>query len=182
MDFNDLAGMMGGNFDIDPEQAQRALDQMDPEMKAQLFFAFVESEIAPHMRDIRRRAITEEPDPQDVRERLAQLPDDEQDEWFYETLWELQGIAGAIRGNPEQALPRLKQMARDPVVVESLLLIFDNEQHVDPEYSEDMKDLMAKVIQNFGVLLAPEMYSDAERRRAEEEFGIEILTPHDFQQ
>jgi hypothetical protein len=58
--------------------------------------------------------------------------------------------------------------------MEGLLLIFDNEEHIDPAYSRQMKEFAAMHLKWMGVALAPESYLAAAVREVYEQLDLDI--------
>lgn len=157
----------GGAFDgIDNEQIERIAQNISVGDAMRILGTAKRMFIDPHLVDIRQNVIEDYPDPLEVREKLEDMPEEDKEEIFYETLHELIKILEEIRIDPETAdYQRLKAMIRDPYTMEALLVFFENPEHIDPQYSDQLKEFVSEHARLLGVLLFPTMYTDAERRR-----------------
>lgn len=126
--------------------------------------------------DVRDRAQTV--DTAEVEAQFAKLDDDEQDEQFHQAMAELAVTCAQIREEPAEGVDRLFGMLRDPYTVEALLLIFENDDHIDPDYSEQVKEFARWQLRYIGIHAIPEAYTQAEREAVAERFGLdESATP-----
>lgn len=157
---------------MDEQQAKRMLDQIDDQQMQEGLEKLMEMYIVPHMEDVRQN-VQGYPDPQDVRETYRNLPEPEQQEVFDDAVQEVVVTANMLRQRPKQGTQRLKSMLRDPTTYEALLLIFENEA-IDAEYRDHLKDFTAEHLHWIGVFLAPSMYHPDEVRRVADQFGMEI--------
>lgn len=144
---------------MDEDQARAMLDQLDDEQVEQAIQWIVDESVVPHLMDVRQRA-RQATDPNEVRRELEDLPESVKEELFYDTLHELIAILVTCRERPNEGFEELKTVLRDPYTVESLLLIFENDQHIDDEYSNQLKDFAANHLQWVGAMVLPEMYDE----------------------
>lgn len=159
---------------VSEEQIEAVADQINTDEVLHIAGVVKRKYVDPHLVDIRQRSIEEDPDPETVREVMEDLSGEEKEEEFYETLWDFIATLAVARERPEDGVPELKRMLRDPYTLEALLLIFEKPDSIDPDYSETLKDFFATHIHWLGVLLLPEMYSDDERRAAMRELDMDI--------
>lgn len=129
----------------------------------------IEDELEPHFEDIQERA--SQIDPEEAREYYESLDPDEKQEVFDEAVADMIKTLRLCREQPLQGYPMLKQRLRDPDVLESLLLIFDDDEHIDDEHSKEMKELVRDTIAWAGVSTIPEAYTDAEQSDIERRIG-----------
>lgn len=157
-----INGMLGNMLqNMDPQQAKAMLDQLDEEQKQQAIQWAVDEMVIPHLTEIRQRARSERPT-EEVRRDIESLPKQEREELFYDTLDSLVATMVNCRENPRQGFEELKTMLRDPYTTESLLLIFENEDHIDAEYTETLKDFGVEHLRWVGAMVVPEMYDERE--------------------
>lgn len=157
---------------MDEEEAQQMLDQVDIGQVHQGIENLFAAKVAPHLYAVRDAYHNEYDDNEEVREELKGLPEDRQEELFFQTLKEMAAVLEGLREKPQAATPKLKSMLRDPYTLEALLLIYENE-HIDEEYRDQLKEFTAGWLHIFGVMLAPEMYTKQEIRQVMEDHGLE---------
>lgn len=153
-----LKQVVGG---MDEQDIREAMEDVDFEMVFEEAAPHLAQAIEPHLADIQQRAQTYD-DPQEVREHYAMLPEAEQQEVFDETVADLVAVIRDCRERPDVGLQKLKNRIRNPDVIEPLLLIFDNPEHIDPEYAADMKDFAALMVRWAGAQIIPEAYTQQE--------------------
>lgn len=157
---------------MDEEQARNILDSLDEEQIEQAIQWMMEEMILPHMEDVRQRAANAPPT-EDVRQQLESMGQQEREQLFYDTLDELVAVLVECRENPQHGFEELKTMMRDPWTVEALLLIFENEEHIDAEYTQQLKDFGVTHLKWIGAMVFPEMYEDYEVEQVLDQFDIE---------
>lgn len=170
MSFDKIADMAGG---IDMEMIQSYLDSVDDDQIRDAIEFTVNQYVVPHLNDIRHAAANEYPDHEQVREQLEQMDEQEREQIFYDTLSELVTTFALLRERPLEGLEQLKTMVRDPYTIEALLLIFENEDHIDAEYSDQLKEFSAAHLKWMGVFLVPEAYTQAEIQDVIETFDLD---------
>lgn len=156
---------------IDEEKAQQILGNMDEDDVADVAEWITEELVLPHLEEIRNRA-GQQPSTEEVRRYYEEMDPQQREQEFYETLDALVATLVMCRERPMEGYTELKTMIRDPYTVEALLLIFENEDHIDPEYSEQMKDFGAEHFRWVGAMVLPEMYEPEEVERVLETFNI----------
>jgi hypothetical protein len=166
------------NGEVTDEQVQSVLNQIPEETKRQAIETAIEDYIVPHFDDVRERAAADVTNEQ-VRQKYAALGEERQQEVFNRAVSDVLGTLFELRTQPESGLESLKGLLRDPYTIEGLLLIFDNDQHIDAEYSAQMKDFAAMHLKWAGVALAPEMYDPAVVEAVAEEIGLDVHEPAD---
>jgi len=127
----------------------------------------IEQRVVPHLEDVRDRA--QGATARDVRQRLADLDDSQQDEFFYDAVSDVFSAAAMLRERPTEGALLLKGLLRDPFTVESLLLIFDHEDIPD-HLAAQQKAFAATHIRWLGSALVPEAYTDEELAAIRGEF------------
>lgn len=158
---------------MDEETARKALSQLsDEDINRAINYATAEM-VVPHLEDVRERAHTEDPPPNQIRQELESLPDDQREAIFYDTLDELVATLITLRERPREGLEELKTMLRDPYTTEALLLIFHNETHIDEEYTQQLKDFTAEHLYWVGAMVFPEMYEEWEVEEVMGKFDLE---------
>lgn len=165
MDLGDLDG-------VDEEQLKQALNNVDDEEIEKGLQRLVNMFLADHFIDIRENAVEDYPNPVEVREAYKNMPDEEQQETFEEAMDHLLMATTLMRHRPVQGFQMFKNMLRDPTTTEALLLIFENE-HIDEEYQDHLKEFAATRLHWLGVLFIPEMYT-----RQEAEPVLARFDPH----
>lgn len=165
-----LMDMLAGNFD--EEQARRLINQMDEEQIAEGIQTGMDEFVVPHLEEVRENAQTT-PERQAVREQYHSMPDTKQQEAFNRAIWDLVSVAGKLRVSPDEGLRDLKTMLRDPWTMEALLLVFHNPDHIDPDYSEEMRETTTKFTRLAAMNLIPEAYTENEARQLMAEMGLD---------
>lgn len=168
---------MGMLQNMDEEQAEMILDQLDDEDIQQAVEWVADEFVVPHLNDIRERA-EGDPDYMDVREYFESMSEAEREREFYDTLDELVATLIQCREQPREGFRNLKAFLRDPFTVEALLLIFENERHIDPEYTDQLKVFGAEHLKWVGALTLPEMYDDSEVEGVLEKMDIDPDNTH----
>lgn len=158
---------------LDDEQLRALQEQIDDEEIERLIQQVVEKRVVPHLQDIRKQA-RETPPAREVREAYASMSVEEQEEAFDTAVDDVLDCALLLRESPNEGLKRLKSILRDPYTTEGLLLIFENEEHIDSEYSAQMKEYGATLLRYLGFMLGREMYEQQTRRQIAEELGVEL--------
>lgn len=178
LSMRDMAGLARGlqNGTISDQQIERVWNSIDEETKQQSLSNLLEQFVLPHVDDVRERSLADA-DPATIRAQYASLSDDEQQQVFNQAVSDVVGTLFEVREDPREGLMSLKGLLRDPYTIEGLLLIFDNEQHITPEYSEQMKDFAAMHLRWMGVALAPEMYDEQAVREVYSQ--LDLPTDHD---
>lgn len=157
---------------MDEEQLRSLIDNIDDREIAAAEEWLFEEFILPDLREVRQRARNDPPNAL-IRERFAGLPEDEKEELFYDTLDTVTEALVLCREDPKSGWRRLKPLLRDPFTAEALMLIWENEDHIDPEYSEQLKEFWMAELHHFGVMLLPEMYDEDERQAVRQDLGID---------
>ena len=132
-------GIMDMLSGMDSDTADSLLRSMDEEQIQSALSTGIENYIVPHLQDIREAAAYDYDDREEVREIYESYSEEKQDEVFHDAAADLIAIAAQVREQPTTGMKELKTRLRDPYTMEALLLIFNNEAHVDPEFSEDQK-------------------------------------------
>lgn len=182
----------------DPDQVAQYAGQMDPEQLAAIGAALGENvdeahiaaviaevwetSLAPRLRAIRERA-ADEYDREQVRRYYAEeLSAEEQQETFDDALRDVLVAAFSVRAavfgegvTMSHAVADFAALLRDPWTAEAMLLIFENDQHIDPEYSEQMKEYGAWVLRSIGVAVVPELYQPETVAEIAEDHGLEMM-------
>lgn len=173
-----LEDIMGN---LDQEQVFNLVDQMDDERKRDAIVEVMNRYLVPHAEDVQTRANADDPPSRKVREYFhEELSEGEKEDEFYETLWEVVGTFAKIRDHPVEGMQELKALIRDPYTVEALFLLFENEEHIDPEYSAQLKEFASFHLRAVGVLSMPEMYSQEEIQEVLDEFDLDPeMVPQD---
>lgn len=165
------------------EQIMQAMNNVDDEQIMQAMGMMIDNYLVPHLDDIRVRANTSEP-AAEARAYYESLPENEQaappdyegatrEGEFYFVLDNLVGTLVKCRYKPKVGFPELKSQIRDPYTLEALLLIFENDEHIDSEYTQQLKEFGATHVKWAGAMMVPEMYDDAEAERILQEFSPE---------
>ena len=148
-------------LNLDEEQASTLIDNLDDEMIEDSLRNGIETQIIPHMEDIKQAAVNEYEDRQEVREYYESLPPEEQEEKFHEAAADLIAVAQKIRNHPQAGGSDLKKRLRDPWVTEALLLMF-NHPDISEDVSDEQKDFAATWLKYVGISVIPEAYTDPE--------------------
>lgn len=168
-----LMDMLQARFNnMDDEEAQQMLNQVSLSQLHEGVENLFSLKVAPHLHDISDNANYDYDDPEEVREQFKQLDDDAQEELFYDTAHHLAAVLEGLRERPDKAAPELKSMLRDPYTLEALLLIYEDE-HIDEEVRDQLKEFTAGYLKLYGVMLAPEMYSEQEIRETLDLHGLD---------
>lgn len=187
----------------DPEDIAAAAESLDPEQAAAIGEALAEnvdeetiarfaaeawtSSVAPHLADIRARAERGYSREQIRRYYAAELTPDEQQETFDSAFNDILVAAFSLRAALldggdvalSDAVADLRELIRDPYTVEAILLIFENDEYIDPEYAEQMKEYGAWVLRSLGVALAPELYEPSTVQEIAQDHGLDMETRGD---
>lgn len=150
---------MASKVDIDNEQVQEAL------------LTIAEDKVRPEMSDIKKRA-EKSPPREEVREQLESLSESEKDRLFHETWAELITACVQLRVEPLEGMRNLKPMIRDPWTVETVLMLFEDDEIPD-DITEANKDLVSDYINWMGCAIAPEMYERESVEDMIEQFGAD---------
>lgn len=161
------------NGEVTDEQVQSVLNQIPPETKRQAIETAITDYVVPHFDDVRERA-DDDVSNQQVRQQYAALGEQRQQEVFNRAVSDVIGTLFELRTSPESGLESLKGLLRDPYTIEGLLLIFENDEHIDAEYGNQMKDFAAMHLKWAGVALAPEMYGPDVVEDVAEEIGLDV--------
>lgn len=113
------------------------------------------------------------PDAEAAREAFADLSDERQTEIVDKTISDLAVTFNQLRTDPTEGIERLQSELRDPYTVEALLLLFENEDHIDEEYSDDVKEFVRWRFKLLGVNAIPEAYTEEEKREIIDRFGLD---------
>jgi len=155
---------------MDEEQAKNLMSQLDEEQLSQAITWVLDQQLAPHLHEIRQRSQSRD-DPYRVREYFSNMSEEEQEEAFYDALQNLVAALVQCRSDPNRGFQQLKSQLRDPYTAEALLLIFENEDHIDQQYSQTLKEFAGKNLKWASALVMPEMYTEQERKEALENYG-----------
>lgn len=157
---------------MDEKQARSLLNSLDDEQVEQAIKWMVDEMVVPHLEDIRQRS-REAPPAEEVRQQYEQMDEETREELFYDTLDNLVGTLVNCRENPQHGFDELKTMFRDPWTAEALLLIFENEEHIDAEYTAQLKEFGTTHLRWVGAMVLPEMYDEHEVEEVLETFDIQ---------
>jgi hypothetical protein len=155
-------------------QVDAMLAAIPTETKQQAVMALFTQHVVPHFDDVKTRAESSA-DSHTVRDTYASLPDDRQQEIFNTAVSDIIGALFTLRERPVEALLTLKGLLRDPFTVEGLLLIFDNEEMIDPAYSAQMKEYAATHLTWAGCALMPEAYDRATVETVADQLGVDLV-------
>lgn len=169
------------NGSVSDAQVERIWSQIDQQTKRDAVQTALDQFVIPHLEGVKQRA-RDDADAATVRAQYADLDDADQQEVFNQAVSDVVAALFEIRERPAEGLLTLKGLLRDPYTVEGLLLIFDNEQHIDPDYSEQMKDFAAMHLEMVGVALAPEMYDADTVREVYDRLGLDTQRTPDAAQ
>jgi hypothetical protein len=161
------------NGQVTEAQIDRLWSQIDQQTKRDAIQTALDQFVIPHLQGIKTRA-ADDPDPEVIRQQYAELSDERQQQVFNQAISDVVGALFEVRENPKAGLLSLKGLIRDPYTMEGLLLIFDNEEHIDPAYSRQMKEFAAMHLKWMGVALAPESYPAAAVREVYEQLDLDI--------
>ena len=123
----------------------------------------IQHEIVPHAEAIRDRAQNRDMTPAEVREHYKNMDDEAQQVAFDKAVASVVSVFALLRQKPQEGLEELKAMIRDPWTLEAILLIFRNDEEIDPEYSDEIIQYAAWHVQEAAYFLAPELYTEEER-------------------
>lgn len=188
----------------DPQEVAQYAEQMDPDQLAAIGQALAEDvddetiaaviaeswqqSIAPRLEAVRERAADEYSREQVRHYYATELDPQEQQETFDDALNDILVAAFQVRAaifedaiDLGDALADLHALIRDPWTAEAVLLIFENADHIDPEYSNQMKEYGAWVLRSVGVAVAPELYEPEQVAAIAEDHGLEMRR-HDAEQ
>lgn len=156
---------------MDEEQVRQLVGSLDEQQVQKAIEWMVEEMVVPHLEDIRERAQGDRPT-EDIRQQFESMDEDEREEMFYDTLDNFIATLALCRQRPKEGFEELKAYLRDPYTQEALLLIFENDQHIDAEYTDQLKGFGASHLYWAGVMVLPEMYTEAEVREVEDRFDL----------
>lgn len=158
---------------LDQEQIDNIWNSIPAEQKEAVTEQLLSQYVIPHIKEVRQRAAEARPN-EEIRAELEALSEEEQQTEFLEATAEVFAALLEIRERPRTGLRQLKSLLRDPYLIEALLLVFNNDRHIDPEYSDSMKNYMGDVLEEWGVAIAPEMYAEAEVRRVYDRVNLSL--------
>lgn len=147
---------------MDEDTASNLLNKLNDEQIEQGLEVAVEDFIVPHVEEIRTTSRDQYESRHKVREVYGEMDPQDQQEVFDEAWADMVAVGAQIREQPQRGMLELKQRLRDPWTMEALLLIFDNEDHIDEEYSEEMKEFTTFAVRWMAVNMLPEMYTQEE--------------------
>lgn len=176
MNPTDIPGLDAGQIarELDAQDIEQLMAQIDPEDVQELLGEVYQAMIVPHLTEVRADVHAEDtPDPETVRQALLDADPERRQEVFQAAVDDVIAVLLALREDPEQAMHDLKDILRDPWTTEGLLLIFQNDDHIDPEYTAEMMEYVGGLMRLAGVALLPELYTEAERQAVAEELGID---------
>lgn len=150
---------MAENVDLSNDDVQEALLKVG------------EDKIRPQLDEIKERAADAD-DPHKIREKLAELSEEEKNNVFHETWAEFITACVELRVQPLEGMRNLKTMIRDPWTVEIMLMLMEDDE-IPSEISEANKDLISQYVTWIGRAIAPEMYDRDEVESMVEEFGAD---------
>jgi hypothetical protein len=148
---------------MDEEQAEALLENIDAEVLEGHLRNAVDSQIVPHLEEVRASAVGEYEDPDVVRGYYEDLPEDEKEEKFSNACADLIAVAAQLRNAPQEGGKELKNRLRDPWLIEALLLVFEDES-VPDDVIESQKDYAATWLKWLGANIVPEIYTQTERK------------------
>lgn len=182
----------------DPEDIAAAAQSLDPEQAAAIGEALAENvdedtiaqfaaeawtgSVVPRLVEIRERA-EDEYSREQIRDYYAtELTADEQQETFDSAFNDILTAAFALRaallGGDDVALSKalrdFQELIRDPYTAEAILLIFENDDYIDPQYAAQMKEYGAWVLRSIGVAIAPELYDPAVVKDIAQDHGLDM--------
>lgn len=157
---------------MDEEQAEALLENIDSEVLEGHLKNGIQSQIVPHLEEVRETAEQEYEDPQEVRDYYENLPEDEKEQKFNNACADLIAIASQLRNSPQSGGKELKNRLRDPWLTEALLLIFEAEE-VPDEVVQSQKDYAATWLRWLGANIVPEIYTMDDRKEI-----VEMLFPN----
>lgn len=158
------------NGEVSDDQMRTLWESLDEDEIQNAMQAMLDNFLVPKFEQVRERA---EQDSQDVRALYASMSDSEQQEVFDQAVDELVAACYELRARPRKGAESLMGLLRDPWTVEALLLIFENEEHIDPAYSAQLKEFAATHLQWIGCALAPEMYRRAVVEETYQQLGLQ---------
>lgn len=182
----------------DPEDIAAAAQSLDPEQAAAIGEALAESvdedtiarfaaeawagSVAPRLAEIRERADDEYSREQIRRYYATELSADEQQETFDSAFNDILVAAFSLRAalldggdvTISAALADVQELIRDPYTAEAILLIFENDEYIEPEYAAQMKEYGAWVLRSIGVAIAPELYDPAVVQDIAQDHGLDM--------
>jgi len=150
---------------LDAEDIGKLMEEVDMQQMLVELGPYIGSELGPHLEDIKQDAQGQNGEA--VHEFYERLPSGEQQEVFDETIADLISVVRECRERPDVGLSKLKSRVRDPDVFEPLLLVFQNDGHIDPEYSEELKTFARATVTWAGASIIPEAYTETELEELE---------------
>lgn len=174
MSTREVAGLIRSarNGDLSGEEIDNLWNRVPRQQKVQFLSFIFQERVIPHIEDIRQRAESE--DSERLRDAYADLDPETKDEVLLETIGHIVRTLFELRERPREGMLNLKELIRDPGTMESLLLVFDDAEHIDPGYSADAKNFVSWYVTAAGVALAPELYDEATVREVYEAFDLEL--------
>lgn len=158
---------------LDAKMMQHFEENVDEEQLEQMVRQVIQEKVVPALVEIRQQRQQAE-DPETIRETYANLPEEKQQEVFDSAVMDVVEVVFTLREEPVEGLRMAKQLTRDPHTMEALLLIFDNEQHIDPEYSRQIKDTASRIVTWVGVALFSEMYEPETVESVARDLGLDV--------
>lgn len=126
---------------------------------------------APELLDeIRERA--KHSDSEAARQTFQEMSEIEQTRMVDSVVSDIAISFAQLRQEPAEGVEQLATHIREPYTMEALLLVFDNEEHIDGEYSEDIKEFVRWRVRWVGAELLPEVYTDDELEEIADRFDL----------
>lgn len=157
MNNNFIRNMMSG---MDANQALNMIQQFAP---------MLDEELKPHFEEIRERAENE--DYEAARRYYESLSDEEQQEAFEKAVADVMNVLFQCRADPVNGFKMLKERIRDPNTIEPILLTFEGDSRVDPEWTKEQKDAWREIMKRAGTMIVPEAYPEGELEQSATWFG-----------
>lgn len=123
-----------------------------------------------YLEEIKARA--EGSDAEEARKVFDELTDEEQTEVVDGVITDIAVSFAQLRADPVEGVDQLVDHLRDPFTMEALLLTLENEEHIDEEYSEEIKEWWRWRARWLAVELLPEIYTEEEIEEVAEQFGL----------
>lgn len=123
------------------------------------------------LEEIKHRA--HEVDSEEAKAAFSEMSDEKQTEVFDGTVADLAITFQQLRSDPADGVEQIQSEIRNPYTVEALLAVFDNDEHIDDEYSEQIKEFVRWRFRFLGVHALPEAYTEAEKREVIDRFDLE---------
>ncbi len=160
-------------FNPSESQMKKLAQQVDlsNEDVQEALLSIGEDRIRPQLDDIKTRAESAS-SPEQIREQLADMPNERKNEVFHETWAEFITACVELRVKPLEGMRNLKTMIRDPWTVEIMLLLMEDEEIPDG-ITEANKDMISQYVSWIGRALAPEMYEREDVAEMVDQFGAD---------